>query len=78
MCLAYPAEVLAMTGDGTAEVSARGRTQRVLLAVLADADPPVAIGDWLLVDCGLALARIDADDAAQRTEWLDALTGDRR
>ena len=73
MCVAYPAQVLNVAPDGTAEVSIRGRPQRVLLALL---EAPVAAGDWLLVQTGLALAPIDAAEAAERTEMLDRLTGD--
>jgi hydrogenase assembly chaperone HypC/HupF len=73
MCMAYPAQVLVVSDDGsTADVVARGRDQRVLLVVL---DEPVTAGDWLLVQSGLAVGRIDAADAASRALLLDELTG---
>jgi hydrogenase expression/formation protein HypC len=71
VCVAYPAQVLAVDPDGTAEVVVRGRRQRILLAVLPE---PVDVGDWLLVQSGLALTRIDAADAADRNALLDQLT----
>jgi hydrogenase expression/formation protein HypC len=70
--VAYPAQVLAVNPDSTAEVDVRGRRQRVLLAVLPD---PVDIGDWLIVQSGFALAHIDAVDAADRNALLDQLPG---
>jgi hydrogenase assembly chaperone HypC/HupF len=76
MCMAAPAQVIAVSNDGTtADVVVRGREQQVLLAVLDEATRPVDAGDWLLVHSGLALARIDATDAATRTHLLAELTG---
>lgn len=72
MCVAYPAQILAVDPDGMAVVELRGRRQRILLAALPE---PVGVGDWLLVQSGLALARIDAADAAERNALLDLLTG---
>jgi hydrogenase expression/formation protein HypC len=74
MCLAYPARVLAVHGPGTATVALPDREQRVLLAILDD-DPPVAVGDWLLVQSGLALARIDESEATARLELLNTPVG---
>jgi hydrogenase assembly chaperone HypC/HupF len=73
MCVAYPAQVLAVGPDATALVSVRGREQRVLLLAL---DDPLATGDWLLVQSGIALARIDAGEAAEQSRLLHELTGD--
>ena len=60
----------------TARPSSRlpDRTQRVLLAVL-DEEPPVCEGDWLLVQSGIALARLDPSDAAARRDLLDPPIG---
>lgn len=74
MCLAYPARVITLRADGTADVVVRGRPQRLLLTVLAGDGVPVAVGDWLLAQSGLAVARIDAAEAADRTRLLDHLT----
>lgn len=74
MCLANPAQVLAVGDDGTALVQLPDRTQRVLLAVLDD-DTAVRPGDWLLVQSGIALARIDPSDAAARRELLNPPIG---
>lgn len=74
MCLAYPARVLAVHDAGTATVRLPDRDQRVLLAVLDD-DTPVAVGDWLLVQSGLALARIDESEATARLDLLNTPIG---
>jgi hydrogenase assembly chaperone HypC/HupF len=73
MCVAYPVQVVRLPGDGTAEVDTpRGRT-RVALFALDGAG--VAVGDWLLAQSGIALARLNARDAAQRRSLLDQLHG---
>jgi hydrogenase expression/formation protein HypC len=64
MCVAYPAQVTAVGPDGTATVLVHGRPLRI--ALLAVAEQPIGPGDWLLVHSGLALARIDADEARAR------------
>ena len=74
MCLAYPAQVLSVHGSGTATVRLPDREQQVLLAVLDD-DAPVAVGDWLLVQSGLALARIDESEAIARLDLLNTPLG---
>jgi hydrogenase assembly chaperone HypC/HupF len=74
--MATPAQVIAVSDDGTtADVVLRGREQQVLLAVLDETAWPVDAGDWLLVHSGLALARIDATDAATRARLSAELTG---
>jgi hydrogenase assembly chaperone HypC/HupF len=73
MCVAYPVQVVWLPGDGTAEVdTARGRTRVALLAVDG---ATLAVGDWLLAQSGIALARLTAEDAAQRRSLLDRLHG---
>jgi hydrogenase expression/formation protein HypC len=73
MCVSYPACVLALEDGDTALVEVRGGHQRrvVLLGT-----GPVAPGDWLVVHSGIALARIDADEARLRQQLIDRATGD--
>lgn len=74
MCLAYPARVAALVDADTVEATFGGR--RVLVVVLTlDAGPPVRVGDWLLVQSGLAVSRLSAPEAQQRQLELDALIG---
>jgi hydrogenase assembly chaperone HypC/HupF len=71
MCLAYPARVVRLDGPA-AVVTVRGREQLVPLVVLAE---PVVVDDWLLVQSGLAIGRIDAGEAADRIRMLDQVQG---
>ena len=72
MCVSYPARVLAVEPGGTALVDQHGRPQRVTLLGTG----PVAVGDWLVVHSGIALARIDPEEARLRRELIDRATGD--
>jgi hydrogenase assembly chaperone HypC/HupF len=74
MCLAYPARVRSVAGAGTAEVTVRGRIRSVVLLTLDDGDP-VRPGDWLLVQSGLAVRRLSADEARDREQLIDDLIG---
>ena len=66
MCLTEPSRVVALDEGGrVASVGEGDRAQRVLLAVLTADGVRVAVGDWLLVNAGVAVARIDAGEAAE-------------
>ena len=73
MCVAYPVRVLRLPGDGTAEVDTPRGSQRIALLALDGAGP--AVGDWLLAHSGIALARLDPQDATGRRSLLDELHG---
>lgn len=60
MCLGQVCQVLSAPDDGTVLVRADGRDLPVTLLTL---DGPVEVGDWLLVHCGLAIARLTDRDA---------------
>jgi hydrogenase maturation factor len=77
MCVAYPAQVLTPPDGATALVARLGgsvRTEFVLLAVIEDAGD-IRAGDWLLVQSGLALARLEPTEAAARLALLETLSG---
>ncbi len=59
MCLAYPAQVVSV-GRDVAEVDAAGRRQCVITICLEDG-PPLP-GDWVLVNCGLAVSRLNEEE----------------
>ncbi|BBD77663.1 MULTISPECIES: HypC/HybG/HupF family hydrogenase formation chaperone [Hydrogenophilus] len=67
MCLAIPAEVVALLPDGQAEVVVGGTKQVVSTALLDE----VAVGDYVIVHVGFALTRLDPEEA-QRTLALMA------
>lgn len=59
MCLAYPAQVVSIE-DGIAVVEAAERRQRIITICL-EGNLPVP-GDWLLVQSGLALAKLTEEE----------------
>jgi len=62
MCLAIPAEVVAITDDRqTATVSLEGVRKDISLALLTDVD----LGDFVLIHVGYALNKISPEEAAR-------------
>ncbi len=58
MCLAIPMRLIEINGfSGVAEVD--GVTRQVRLDLL----PEVSLGDYILIHAGLAIARVDEDEA---------------
>lgn len=72
MCLAIPGEILAIEasapGQRTAQVSFGNVTRTVNLACTPEAD----VGDYVLVHVGIAIARLDAAEAARTLALLRA------
>jgi hydrogenase assembly chaperone HypC/HupF len=67
MCLAYPGRVLALDG-GSAVVDMAGRIRRASLLM----NPDIEVGAWVLVAAGTVVRRIDAAEARDLAEQLDA------
>ena len=68
MCLSYPAQILSVDTHGTALAVVDGQTRQVTLTALG-ADH-VAAGDWVLVSTGLAVARLQPDEAAAQLRLI--------
>ncbi|HEY2949489.1 MAG TPA: HypC/HybG/HupF family hydrogenase formation chaperone [Micromonosporaceae bacterium] len=74
---AYPARVVAIQADDVALAELSGRPRRVLLRRVkgaggaAEAGQCVAVGDWLLVQSGIAVARLSAAEVADRVRRLE-------
>ena len=69
MCLAIPMKITQIDGVmAVAEVS--GVTRSVRLDVM----PDIAVGDYVLVHAGLAIAKVDEDEARETLELLRGLT----
>ena len=70
MCLGVPGQVLSVTTDAlgvpSGRVSFGGIVKEVCLAYV----PEAAVGDWVLVHVGFALAKVDEDEAARTLEAL--------
>lgn len=69
MCLAIPARVAAVEGNGMAAVDIMGVTRRVSL----DLVPEAAEGDYVLVHAGFALQVIDQQFADETMDMLRSL-----
>jgi len=72
MCLGIPAQVT-MTGTAHAdlvEVDMAGVRRMINVGVLDDGQSP-AVGDWLLVHMGFALAIISAEEARDALEVFE-------
>ncbi|KAF0170032.1 MAG: hydrogenase assembly chaperone hypC/hupF [Caulobacteraceae bacterium] len=59
MCLAIPAQVMELLGDGMARVDMGGVSKAISIALVER----VKIGDFVVVHVGYALSRIDAEEA---------------
>lgn len=70
MCLAIPVQVREVLPDDLAKVSLDGVTKVVSTALVGE----VAVGDYLVLHVGYALAKIDPDEA-ERTLSLLAEAG---
>lgn len=68
MCLAVPAEVIALAGK-TATISAEGALRQVDVSLVED----LAVGDYVLVHAGFALTRWTRDDFLAWQEIMSPL-----
>ena len=73
MCLVMPARVIEAPDPqtGLGRVEAGGATRRVNLGLL----DTVAVGDWVLVQMGIAVRKVDAETAREIVELVAALQG---
>ena len=71
MCLAIPAEVVAITDAATsrATVNVSGVRRSINIGLLDD----VAPGDWVLVHVGFAMSKIDETEAQATLALLEGL-----
>jgi hydrogenase expression/formation protein HypC len=70
MCLAVPGKLVQIEGDDplwrTGKVDFGGILKEVNLACVPEAE----LGDYVLVHVGMALSRVDEDEAAKVFEYL--------
>jgi hydrogenase expression/formation protein HypC len=64
MCLAIPARVVELLPGDAARIDLSGVRKDVSLALVED----VAVGDYVIVHVGYALAKLDAAEAARTLE----------
>ncbi len=72
MGLSSPGRVVSMESDRVGIVDVEGARMRVRLGLLTSAGTRVGVGDWLLVQLGLAVAALDAAEASELTELIAA------
>lgn len=66
MCVAYPGQVLEVTGD-SALVETDRRQRRASLMLV----PETVVGDWVVVSAGTVLRILDPDEAQEIRTMLD-------
>jgi hydrogenase expression/formation protein HypC len=69
MCLAVPVRVAALFDDQWVEIEVGGICSRISIALI-DA---VAIGDYVIVHAGFAIARLDVADAEKTLALFDEI-----
>ncbi len=77
MCLAVPGEVVEIREEAEMKL-ARVRFGGIVREVCLDFQPGAAVGDFVLVHVGFAIAIVDRDEAARAWEVLEEIgqTGD--
>ncbi|MDU2927380.1 HypC/HybG/HupF family hydrogenase formation chaperone [Bradyrhizobium sp.] len=66
MCLAIPAEVIKLLADDMAIVSIDGASKEVSVALIEES----AVGDYVILHVGHALAKIDPEEARETLDLL--------
>ncbi len=61
MCVAIPYQVLEVKENSWAEIEIAGARHKVSLALVPEANA----GDWVLVNVGTVIAKIDEDEAKE-------------
>jgi hydrogenase expression/formation protein HypC len=69
MCLAVPVRVVALLEDQWVETEVGGVRSRVSTALIE----PVAVGDYVIVHAGFAIARLDVEEAEKTLTLFDEI-----
>jgi hydrogenase expression/formation protein HypC len=69
MCLAVPVRVAALLDDSQVQVEVGGVRSRVSTALI----DPVAVGDYVIVHAGFAIARLDVEEAEKTLALFDEI-----
>ena len=71
MCLAIPSKIISIDHDtGMGEIDTMGVTREANLSLV---DEEINIGDWVLVHVGLAISRIDAEEAQKTLDMYQEI-----
>lgn len=69
MCLAVPVQVVALLNDQWIEIEVGGIRTRVSIALLDE----VAVGEYVIVHAGFAIARLDVEEAEKTLALFDQI-----
>ncbi|MBA2280427.1 MAG: HypC/HybG/HupF family hydrogenase formation chaperone [Acidimicrobiia bacterium] len=72
MCLAIPGQLVAITDPTSlfATVEVAGVRREINIGLVAGDDGGIAVGDWVLIHVGFAMAKIDEAEAAHTLDLL--------
>ena len=75
MCLGLPGQLVDLTdADSHLAVAEVSGVRRVVnIGLLVGDDGGVAVGDWVLIHVGFAMAKIDEDEARQSLAFIEEL-----
>ncbi|MCM8595536.1 HypC/HybG/HupF family hydrogenase formation chaperone [Accumulibacter sp.] len=72
MCLAVPCRVVELLSGDQARVDIAGVAREISLALVED----IAVGDYVIVHVGYALARLDPEEAERTLELFAGLASE--
>lgn len=70
MCLMAPARVVSVDG-GVCEVELGGRVDKASMLL----EPDLVVGDWVLVNSGTVVRKLDEDQAAEMAHAFNVIFG---
>ena len=70
MCLMMPGRVVAVAG-GICEVETSGRIDKASMML----EPDLVVGDWVLVNSGTVVRKLDEDQAEEMSRAFSVLVG---
>ncbi len=75
MCLAIPAQIVEIVDldQHRATIDVAGVRREVNIGLLVQENKAIAVGDWVLVHVGFAMAKIDAEEAERTLEFVREL-----
>ena len=75
MCLGVPGQLVEWVDPEhhIAKADVAGVRRNVNVALLAEGDAAVDVGDWVLIHVGFAMSKVDEEEARSTREFLESL-----
>jgi hydrogenase expression/formation protein HypC len=75
MCLGIPGQLVEWVDPAhhIAKVDVSGVRRNVNVALLAEGDDAIDVGDWVLIHVGFAMSKVDEEEARATREFLESL-----